>query len=874
MVGLDPQQSSVSSNLTSLGNGCAATPYSNGRHNFITPPPSNSPVVSSTPPSSLNYSCSSVSSISEAPHLYNNNNNNGGNIIEPSFNSNTNKSSFQVHLPQTSPITPTSPVPPTTFGCVPPRTIPPSTSGPIMSASICQRTSLQHSVSQPFVASSVPSNNVNSVSITAAAPTPSPTFVCSSPSRNMNKSPAYAPNMSFTQDELFELQLRTDQKGALSPDFKTPFKSKLDACKRLIRYHVFSDRGPSKREVEHTEALFESHSEALLKKSKAMIYKYQSLLLKDSQRRHATAEVVMLYRMHLQDERNRFEKHKSLVEAGRGHELPLVPPRVASPSKQQPSQYPWEDNWADDKVFTFSPLVFDEQKEEEEELSDDDLMFKGREDGASPHGFNYREEINTPSGASREELNTPYGNNLCRFDADSPSTSADRPVSRLSSRGAEKSLPFSERFKKTQKIQEDLYEKLLGNSSPSKEDSQFRKAKSSPSKSDNWEEDGFDDPPALQIMEESDTEILEEINNKEDDSVDLSPERLRDDRGFARRDSIVYRRSSSDESDVSCDSPELRVVTCADSPSPSKKEVQESSGSSLEARFNVLCKENGIDCLKRKFRGEGNEEASNKHCRYENHLIVPPQSLVSRNSESCNDKCNKNPKSCKDGKKAKLKVKSSIDKRPPPSPPPVPPLKIKTEEKSAGRLKLTLKKQSTGDYKSVSEEKQREYVVTRVSAEVERNGSMESVAAVNHFDGVGVDLNKAGSGGKNKKRETSGASDDRKKKKSLKGRDGIGHYNAGLIPFATEGSKAYKEWYSPYQTPIVPLHLPPSIPTAVAPTAPPSASALQHRNSGLPPPGTLLNHHLRDGNSYPASLPLAPYQTSLYQPQHHHSSYY
>ncbi|MPC30410.1 Glioma tumor suppressor candidate region gene 1 protein [Portunus trituberculatus] len=80
----------------------------------------------------------------------------------------------------------------------------------------------------------------------------------------------------------FEHQLKTDQNGALNPDYRTPFKNKIDACKRLIRYHVFNECAFTPWELAESNAQYELQAETLLKKFNNMKYKYQSLLVKDS----------------------------------------------------------------------------------------------------------------------------------------------------------------------------------------------------------------------------------------------------------------------------------------------------------------------------------------------------------------------------------------------------------------------------------------------------------------------------------------------------------------------------------------------------------------------------------------------------------------
>lgn len=39
-------------------------------------------------------------------------------------------------------------------------------------------------------------------------------------------------------------QLSKDQANAVAPDTKSPFKNNREACRRLLRYHVFQSPGP------------------------------------------------------------------------------------------------------------------------------------------------------------------------------------------------------------------------------------------------------------------------------------------------------------------------------------------------------------------------------------------------------------------------------------------------------------------------------------------------------------------------------------------------------------------------------------------------------------------------------------------------------
>ena len=45
-------------------------------------------------------------------------------------------------------------------------------------------------------------------------------------------------------------QLGKDQEHAIAPDVTTPFKDPREACRRLMRYHVYQDHGPTEDQLE------------------------------------------------------------------------------------------------------------------------------------------------------------------------------------------------------------------------------------------------------------------------------------------------------------------------------------------------------------------------------------------------------------------------------------------------------------------------------------------------------------------------------------------------------------------------------------------------------------------------------------------------
>lgn len=97
--------------------------------------------------------------------------------------------------------------------------------------------------------------------------------------------PLYHTNVSNSSPSSccrIEQQLKTDQGGACMPDTCTPFQSTSDACKRLIRYHVFNEQLLSQQDLEKADEFFEATAKHLLDKFRQMMNKYRYLLLMES----------------------------------------------------------------------------------------------------------------------------------------------------------------------------------------------------------------------------------------------------------------------------------------------------------------------------------------------------------------------------------------------------------------------------------------------------------------------------------------------------------------------------------------------------------------------------------------------------------------
>lgn len=107
-----------------------------------------------------------------------------------------------------------------------------------------------------------------------------------------------------------ESQIKKDQQEAVNPNFKTPFRSKEDACKRLLRYHVFDDTDIESADLDQLDQDFEIKSQFLLTKYQAMLSRYHFLLLQESTRQVSSSEEVMLGRQWVAAEKQDLAKEK------------------------------------------------------------------------------------------------------------------------------------------------------------------------------------------------------------------------------------------------------------------------------------------------------------------------------------------------------------------------------------------------------------------------------------------------------------------------------------------------------------------------------------------------------------------------------------
>ncbi|XP_072822861.1 BRD4-interacting chromatin-remodeling complex-associated protein isoform X2 [Vicugna pacos] len=199
-------------------------------------------------------------------------------------------------------------------------------------------------------------SNLQTLSVAKAAasgPGKSSGMQYESKSGSLKKPPTLQPS----KEACFLEHLHKHQGSVLHPDYKTAFPSFEDALHRLLPYHVYQGALPSPNDYHKVDEEFETVSTQLLKRTQAMLNKYRLLLLEESRRVSPSAEMVMIDRMFIQEEKTTLaldkqlakEKPDEYVSSSRslglpvsassdGHRLPGhgLPPSSASGAPAQP----------------------------------------------------------------------------------------------------------------------------------------------------------------------------------------------------------------------------------------------------------------------------------------------------------------------------------------------------------------------------------------------------------------------------------------------------------------------------------------------------------------------------------------------------------
>ncbi|XP_023377899.1 BRD4-interacting chromatin-remodeling complex-associated protein [Pteropus vampyrus] len=122
------------------------------------------------------------------------------------------------------------------------------------------------------------------------------------------------PPLQPSKEACFLEHLHKHQGSVLRPDYKTAFPSFEDALHRLLPYHVYQGTLPSPNDYHRVDEEFETVSTQLLKRTQAMLNKYRLLLLEESRRVSPSAEMVMIDRMFIQEEKTTLALDKQLAK--------------------------------------------------------------------------------------------------------------------------------------------------------------------------------------------------------------------------------------------------------------------------------------------------------------------------------------------------------------------------------------------------------------------------------------------------------------------------------------------------------------------------------------------------------------------------------
>ncbi|XP_069857190.1 LOW QUALITY PROTEIN: BRD4-interacting chromatin-remodeling complex-associated protein-like [Dipodomys merriami] len=122
------------------------------------------------------------------------------------------------------------------------------------------------------------------------------------------------PPLQPSKEACFLEHLHKHQGSVLHPDYKTAFPSFEDALHRLLPYHVYQGTLPSPSDYHRVDEEFETVSTQLLKRTQAMLNKYRLLLLEESRRVSPSAEMVMIDRMFIQEEKTTLALDKQLAK--------------------------------------------------------------------------------------------------------------------------------------------------------------------------------------------------------------------------------------------------------------------------------------------------------------------------------------------------------------------------------------------------------------------------------------------------------------------------------------------------------------------------------------------------------------------------------
>jgi len=194
----------------------------------------------------------------------------------------------------------------------------------------------------------------------------------------------------------FQQQLSADVSAAIKPDCKTPFKNCADACKRLLRYHVFYQPDLEQTKLDKFDKDFEVLSQYLIYKKEQLLRKFQYNILKLTMNSNSLAENIMLDKSFIESETICLKDDKESVEKGNLLDLPEPPSEWREKIRLS----------VEEELYKLNETK-KRKSDEENNLNDTNLKIKkssnSTEFGVSSNNTNIAESEDEESEASGEE---------------------------------------------------------------------------------------------------------------------------------------------------------------------------------------------------------------------------------------------------------------------------------------------------------------------------------------------------------------------------------------------------------------------------------------------------------------------------------------
>ncbi|GIY47305.1 GLTSCR1 domain-containing protein [Caerostris extrusa] len=189
------------------------------------------------------------------------------------------------------------------------------------------------------------SNEVTQIIVRLQKPVQQQSVIQPPPNVIQRKAPS--PVKRIVNTALINEQLKNDQNGAVNPNMKTPFSSTIDACCRLIKYHVYNTTDSSPFELAEAETAFQSTSVSHMDKIKSLKDRFNLAQMKSTMKPVPTSEEIYIQRLLIDEEQEALKEDKVAVAEGRELSLSLARQQwlykvLHSPTPERPTSPDFE----------------------------------------------------------------------------------------------------------------------------------------------------------------------------------------------------------------------------------------------------------------------------------------------------------------------------------------------------------------------------------------------------------------------------------------------------------------------------------------------------------------------------------------------------